>query len=106
MRLARAFADRVDNDPGWERLAPVPFSVVCFRARPQKAGQAEALVDAFNERLLDRVNRTGRVFLSHTKLGGQFTLRLAVGHIRTTDEHVALAWQVLREEADRLEAEA
>ena len=80
--------------------------MVCFRARPGKSGQDEGLIDAFNERLLDRVNKTGKVFLSHTKLGGRYTLRLAVGHIRTTDEHVALAWRVLREEAGRLDAEA
>ena len=106
MRLAREFASWVDEDAGWERLAPVPFSVVCFRARPGAAGDDEGLIDAFNERLLDRVNKTGKVFLSHTKLGGRYTLRLAVGHIRTTDEHVALAWRVLKEEAARRDAES
>jgi aromatic-L-amino-acid decarboxylase len=100
MRLARLFAGWVDEDPGFERMAPVPFSVVCFRARP--AGLDEAALDAFNERLLEAVNASGEVFLSHTKLQGRFTLRLAIGHIRTAERHIARAWALLREQADRL----
>ena len=102
MRLARRFASWIDETPGWQRLAPVPFTVVCFRAVPATADRDEAAIDRFNERLLEAVNRTGKVFLSHTRLDGRFTIRLAIGHIRTTDEHVALAWQVLREEAERI----
>jgi aromatic-L-amino-acid decarboxylase len=98
VRLARLFADWVDAAPGWERVAPVPFSVVCFRATPEGIADADA-VDAFNQQLLDRVNRTGEVFLSHTKLDGRFVLRLAVGNIRTRERHVARAWDLLREAA-------
>jgi aromatic-L-amino-acid decarboxylase len=102
MRLARLFASWVDADPAFERLAPVPFSVVCFRARPP-AGAAEA--DAFNARLLDEVNRGGEIFLSHTRLNGAFALRLAVGNLRTTERHVARAWEVLKETARNLPSE-
>jgi aromatic-L-amino-acid/L-tryptophan decarboxylase len=92
IRLARLFADWVDASPDFERLAPVPMSVVCFRARPAAiAADADAL-DRFNERLLEQLNASGRLFLSHTRLRGAFTLRLAVGHIRTTEAHVAEAW--------------
>ena len=93
--LAREFADWVDQSEDFERLAPVPFSVVCFRARPR--GVDEMKVDALNERLMNEVNRRGKVFLSHTKLHGKLTLRLAIGNIRTTGEHVRLAWDELNE---------
>ncbi len=102
VRLARLFAGWVDATPGWERVAPVPFSVVCFRAVPPGLAGDNAALDAFNQQVLDAVNRTGEVFLSHTKLDGRFVLRLAVGNIRTRERHVARAWALLREHAARL----
>jgi aromatic-L-amino-acid decarboxylase len=97
MRLARTFAEWVDADLQFERLAPTPFSVVCFRAVPRNVPPSD--LDAFNERLLEAVNATGEVFLSHTRLNGAVALRLAVGHMRTTEAHVARAWELLREKA-------
>ena len=95
MRLARLFAEWVDRDPDFERLAPVPFSVVCFRARPQGANLDGAALDTFNERVLDAVNASGEVFLSHTRLHGALALRLAIGNLKTSEEHVARAWELL-----------
>jgi aromatic-L-amino-acid decarboxylase len=100
MQLARTFAAWVDGDEMFERVAPVPFSVVCFRARPH--GVAAAGLDALNQRLLDAVNGTGEVFLSHTRVNGQLVLRLAIGHLRTTHAHVARAWDLLRTHAQAL----
>lgn len=94
MRLARMFAGRVEAEPDWEVEAPVPFSTVCFRFRP--AGLAQAELDRLNEAILERVNASGDVFLSHTRLGGGFMLRLAIGNIRTEERHVARAWELLR----------
>jgi aromatic-L-amino-acid decarboxylase len=94
MRLARLFASWIDEADDFERLAPVPFSVVCFRALPTDA-TAEMEIDTFNERLLESVNRSGEVFLSHTRLNGRFVLRLAVGNLHTTEEHVRRAWELL-----------
>jgi aromatic-L-amino-acid decarboxylase len=102
MRLARLFADWIDADPSFERLAPVPFSVVCFRARPPSLAEDAAVLDDLNERLLDRVNASGEVFLSHTRLNGLFTIRLAIGHIRTAESHVRRAYDLLRTELSRL----
>jgi len=96
MKLARQFAEWVDKDPGFERVAPVPFSVVCFRALPRGTGDREAL-NAFNERLLQSLNDTGEVFLSHTNLGGRYVIRFAVGNIRTTEKEVRRTWDLLRE---------
>lgn len=97
--MARAFAGWVREAPGWEVVAPVPFSLVCFRYAPD--GMAEADCDRMNESILHAVNATGDVFLSHTKLQGRFVLRLAIGNIRTEDRHVALAWRRLREAATK-----
>jgi len=95
-RLAQVFAGWVDADPDFERLAPVPFSVVCFRARPSGAAMTEVDLTSLNERILKRVNDSGEVFLSHTVLNGRYTLRVAIGNIRTSDAHIARAWELLR----------
>jgi len=91
MRLARLFASWVDESREFERLAPVPFSVVCFRAIA--AGGDEG--DAINERVVELVNRSGEVFISHTRLNGRFAIRLAIGNLHTTEEHVRRAWTLL-----------
>jgi aromatic-L-amino-acid decarboxylase len=108
-RLAREFAGWVEESAGWELLAPVPFSVVCFRARPTVEDEAEesraARLDALNERLMNAANATGEIFLSHTKLNGVFTLRLAVGNIRTDARHVRRAWELLNEKLSEISSE-
>jgi aromatic-L-amino-acid/L-tryptophan decarboxylase len=93
MRLARLVAGWVDGDPRFERLAPVPFSTVCFRAVPPAVRDA----DRDNEALLNAVNSTGEVFLSHTRLRGRFAIRMAIGNIRTDETHVTRAWELLKE---------
>ncbi len=102
LRLARTLAGWIDADPGFERLAPVPMSVVCFRAAPAALRGDAAAIDGLNERLLQALNASGEIFLSHTKLRGAFTLRLAIGHVRTTEAHVAAAWALIRRTAASL----
>ena len=104
IRLAQGFAAWVDADPDFERMAPAPMSVVCFRARPRAGARTEEQLEALNARLLEAVNDSGEVFLSHTKLEGRYVLRLAVGNLRTEERHVARAWALLREHASRLAA--
>lgn len=99
LELAAAFAAWVDEDPDWERLAPVPFSTICFRYRPAALGGDDGALDDLNARIMDAVNRTGEVFLSHTRLNGRFTIRLAVGNLRTEARHVERAWELLRSAA-------
>ena len=104
---AAAFASWVDADPRFERLAPVPFSTICLRfAPPALPGETPldhgSRLDALNLTLIDAVNRTGEVFLSHTRLRGRFAIRVALGQIRTEDRHVARAWALLQREAEAL----
>jgi aromatic-L-amino-acid decarboxylase len=87
--LAAQFARWVDAAPGWELAAPRPFSVVCFRLGGQDAEER-------NQALLEAVNASGEIFISHCVLGGRYTLRLAVGQQWTTAQDVARAWEVLR----------
>jgi aromatic-L-amino-acid decarboxylase len=98
-RLARTFAAWVALSEDWELMAAVPFSLVCFRYAPR--GMSDPEQDRRNDAIMHAVNSGGDVFLSHTKLHGRFTLRLAIGNIRTEERHVALAWQRLREAVER-----
>jgi aromatic-L-amino-acid decarboxylase len=96
LALAAEFAGWVDAAPDWERLAPVPFSTVCFRHVPPPLAGDEAALDVHNAGVMDAVNRSGEVFLSHTRLRGRFTIRLAIGNLRTERRHVERAWELLR----------
>jgi len=100
--LAQSFARWVDDDPAWERLAPVPFSTVCFRwvgARESADRPTERELDIRNADIMDAVNRSGEIFLSHTRLRDRFTIRIAIGNLRTEPRHVERAWALLREAA-------
>ncbi|MBA3439672.1 MAG: amino acid decarboxylase [Pyrinomonadaceae bacterium] len=105
-RLARLFAGWVEESPNWELLAPVPFSLVCFRACPTVEKESEETrrvrLNKLNEQIMQGVNQTGEAFLSHTSLDGVFTLRLAIGNIRTTEAHTQRTWHVLNEQFKRL----
>lgn len=93
-RLARLFADWVDDSPNFETLAPVPFALVCFRACPQNVED----LDALNEKIMNEINASGEAYLSHTKLNGKFTLRLSVGSIRVEERHLQKVWDLLNAE--------
>src|SRR6185503_19094023 len=88
-RLARLFASWVEESADWEVLAPLPLALVCFRAKYS---------DELNEQIMHRVNASGRALLSHTRLNDKLTLRLSIGNIRTTEQHVRQVWQLLNEQ--------
>jgi len=95
VELAQEFAGWVRNHNDFELAAPVPLNLVCFR---HKGG------DAANQTIMDRLNQSGDLFLTHTKLNGKLTLRLCVGQTHTEEKHVAQAWQRIREEAEIITA--
>src|SRR5262249_59757495 len=92
IRLSAELKSWIETSSDWEMMAPAPFSLVCFRARPSSADYSEEELEKLNTRLLEAVNRRGKVFLSHTKLNGRDTLRLAIRNSRKTAEHVQPAW--------------
>lgn len=99
---AGAFAGWIADDPRFELAAPVPFSTVCFRA--VAPADADDDGDEWNRRLLDEVNGRGDIFLSHTELDGLYTLRLSVGSVHSTADHVRLAYDQLGATYDTLNA--
>ncbi|QYU67597.1 hypothetical protein J4558_22250 [Leptolyngbya sp. 15MV] len=94
-RLAQLFASWVEASDDFEMMAPVTFSLVCFRAK--QAGMSDVEIDALNERIMNAINASGEAYLSHTKLNGKYTLRLSVGSIRVEERHLEKAWRLLNE---------
>jgi len=92
VRLAQQFADWVRKDDRFELAALAPLNLICFR---HKAG------DEANQAIMDRLNRSGDLFLTHTKLNGKLTLRLCVGQTNTQARHVENAWRRIKEEAGK-----
>ena len=92
LRLAGLVRDWVEADARFELLAPVELGLVCFRLND---GRDEAALNELNRRFLDRANASGSICLTHTTLGGKFTVRLVVGQRTTEERHVRGAWDVL-----------
>jgi aromatic-L-amino-acid decarboxylase len=95
VQLAQQFAGWVRKDKRFELAAPVPLNLICFR---HKGG------DAANQAIMDRLNRSGDLYLTHTKLNGKLTLRLCVGQTHTQARHVENAWKRIQEEAGKIMA--
>ena len=92
--LARTFAGWVREDPSFELVVPPFLNLVCFRHRNG---------DLFNERLLQNLNGSGELYLTHTRLNNCFVLRLCVGQTSTEEEDVEKAWEKIKEAAAELE---
>jgi aromatic-L-amino-acid decarboxylase len=106
-RLARELASWIDGHEEWERLAPVPLATVCFRHRPatlvdRDDPAARRLLDEHNARILDEVNRSGRFYLSSTRLRDRYTLRVSLGNPRHELHHVRECWDLLNAAAARV----
>lgn len=95
IELAKEFAKWIDDEKDFERMAPVPFSTVCFRYNPGNKSEDE--LNKLNESLLEDINSSGKIFLSHTKLNGKFVIRLTIGSIRHEKRHITEAWELIKE---------
>ena len=96
--MAREFTTWIDEAEQWKRVAPTPLSTVAFRFL--SAGTDAEELDWANLRILERLNRSGEVLLTHTELGGRVALRLSIGNLRTTQAHVRRVWELLQEAAE------
>jgi aromatic-L-amino-acid decarboxylase len=116
IRLGQLVAGWVDADPDFERLAPTPFSTVCFRACPRdlatrlksadqgEVKKIEAYLEQLNEEVIEAVNATGEVFISPTRLHGRFTIRMAIGNIRSDETIITRTWQLLSLAVQQIDA--
>ena len=94
VRIAQEFASWIAADPRFELVVPPPLNLVCFRHRGG---------DAINQELMDRLNDSGDLYLTHTRLGDRLVLRLSVGSTFTEERHVVRAWKRIRETAGEIE---
>ncbi|MBI1858494.1 MAG: amino acid decarboxylase [Candidatus Melainabacteria bacterium] len=115
INLAKTFAKWVEESEKFYILAPVTTSLVCFRYLPKDLKEKiernenveaiEEYLNKLNEEIMNAVNATGKVFISHTKLHGRFTLRLAIANLRTTERHIKDAWETLNQLALKIDKE-
>lgn len=101
--IARWLEQQINAHPDFELLAPVPLSLVCFRYKPASFTGHENL-NQINEELLRELNHTGKIFLTHTKLNGQYTLRMSIAGTLTTQQHVEKAWELIKKLAPGCDA--
>jgi aromatic-L-amino-acid decarboxylase len=94
VRLAQLLASWIEADPDFDLMAPVTMAVVCFRARGTTRN--EAATDALNESLVAAVNAGGEAYLTHTQVRRRSAIRLAIGNVLTTEQHVAACWKLIR----------
>ena len=100
--LAQYLKRAMEQEKQFEIMAPVPFSVVCFRYHPETVHD-EARLDQLNQQLMEAVNATGDLFISHTKLNQKLVLRIAISGIRMEKKHVDKAWQLIRDHAQQMD---
>ena len=94
VELAQMLTEWIRQDDSFELAAPAPLNLVCFRLKKD---------DSVNQQLLEGLNQSGKLYLSHTRLNGKYTLRLCVGQTWTELEHIQAAWELIREHAEKLE---
>ncbi len=99
LRLAKLLADWVRNDKRFELSAPIVMGVVCFRF---KDGGDDQKTDGINSEIVERINASGRAYLTQTKLHGRTVMRIGLGNVLTTEQHLRNAWEMIQETADEL----
>jgi len=93
---ANEFAGWIEKTKNFELLAPSPLATVCFRLKPE-TGLSEDVLNQLNAQFIEAINQTGKIFISHTKLNGKFTLRFVVGQTNTEHHHIEKAWQIIKD---------
>ena len=102
VRLARGLVERIDADPDWQVMAPAHFSLVTCRYQPDGVDPARA--DSYNEQIVERINATGKLYLSATKHDERYVIRIALGNLRQQERHVLACWDALRDTAREVNA--
>ena len=95
LELSQQFKRWVEQSSGFKLMAPVPLNTICFRHTIENKSKDE--LNFLNEQLLEKINATGKAYLTHTKLNGWFTLRLVVGQTNVTLRHVQKVWKLINQ---------
>jgi aromatic-L-amino-acid decarboxylase len=98
VRLANLFADWINSDSRFELVAPVSMGVVCFRF----VGGDKSKIDQINSEIVEKINASGRAYLTQTKLRNRTVMRIGLGNVLTTEEHLHRAWEMIRKTANDL----
>ncbi|MFW9929405.1 MAG: pyridoxal phosphate-dependent decarboxylase family protein [Candidatus Thorarchaeota archaeon] len=93
--LTKNLKEKIEKNPNFELLAPVPVNTICFRYKPQNKAFNDEQLDELNVSLLEKINNTGKLFLTHTKLRNRYTLRIVIGQTEVTNKHVERAWDLI-----------
>lgn len=94
LKWAQELAKEINDNPDFELLAPVPLNLICFRYHPHGVYDP-AQLDALNRRLLEKLNGSGEVYLTHTRLDGKFTLRFVASQTQVTRDDIFRAWDLI-----------
>jgi aromatic-L-amino-acid decarboxylase len=100
LRLAKLFARWLRDDERFELSAPVVMGVVCFRF---KAGENESKIDIINSKIVERINASGRAYLTQTKLHRRTVMRIGLGNVLTTEQHLRNVWEMIQLTADEVD---
>jgi len=101
LALATKLKEMILGDQHIELMAPVPLNTVCFRIKPDGI-EDEETINRYNEQLLQELNSSGKLYLTHTKLNGKYTLRMVIAQTNVTEQHVIRAWETIKEYAARI----
>jgi aromatic-L-amino-acid decarboxylase len=93
---AQNLSGQIEASEDFELLAPVPLATICFRYKPPGV-EEENLLNDLNSELLESLNKTGKIYLTHTKLNGKYTIRLVIGQTQLKEDHVIKAWELIRQ---------
>ncbi len=96
IKLAKDLYDKFTNETDFELLAPLNANVICFRYKPEGINDGESL-NVLNEKLMHKLNSSGKIFLTHTKLNGKFTLRLVIAQTNVEERHTNKAFELIKE---------
>ena len=99
--ITQNLAEKVRKSTDFELLVEPPLNLICFRYNPDN-GQSEDELNQINEQILHEANATGKIFITHTKLWGKYTLRMSIGQTRVTQTHVDQAWTLINEVAEQI----
>ena len=96
IQMTQDLAEKIENSNNFELLAPAPLNTICFRYKPPGIEDSGEL-NRINEELLERLNSTGKVYMTHTKLNGVYAIRIAVGQTYVEQRHVDVAWFLIKD---------